>query len=81
MVASSGSNSAVLLRGFGAVTVGRTVAEALVRATALERQAGGRECCGEHRGRAIGVPGPRLPRRYSAHDMIFVGQIQRAWNY
>jgi ribulose-5-phosphate 4-epimerase/fuculose-1-phosphate aldolase len=34
-----GAGTAVLLRGFGAVTVGPTVAEAVVRATLLERAA------------------------------------------
>ena len=63
-----GDGLAVLLRGFGAVTVGATVAEAVVRAWTLEQNA-----------RAALDAGPiDLPQFTFTPDP---GQIARAWHY
>jgi HCOMODA/2-hydroxy-3-carboxy-muconic semialdehyde decarboxylase len=74
-----GGGTAVLLRGFGAVTVGPTVAEAVVRATLLERA-------------AQAVLAARMagdPRQYTAaqadafiaRTAVVNEQLARAWTY
>ena len=76
---SLGAAGGVLLRGFGAVTVGSSVAEAIVRATFLERAA-----ATVLRAHVVGSP-----REYSAEQAAaFVArtavideQVQRAWTY
>ena len=79
LAAALGDGSAVLLRGFGAVTVGRTVPEALVRAVALERSAAAVLAAS-----AVGEPlvyPPEVAEELATHDVILVGQIMRYWNY
>jgi ribulose-5-phosphate 4-epimerase/fuculose-1-phosphate aldolase len=79
LAATLGSGTAVLLRGFGAVTVAPTVAEAVVRATLLERS-------------AQAVLAARMagePQEYTADQAdAFVArtavvneQLARAWEY
>jgi ribulose-5-phosphate 4-epimerase/fuculose-1-phosphate aldolase len=69
----------VLLRGFGAVTVGRSVREAVVRAWMLERSAAATLAAG-----AIAEP---LAYEAPAAEAFLApagpahGQIARAWNY
>ena len=79
LAATLGDGSAVLLRGFGAITVGRTMAEAVVRAVALERTAAAVLAAS-----AVAQPlvyPPEVAEELAAHDVILVGQIQRYWNY
>jgi ribulose-5-phosphate 4-epimerase/fuculose-1-phosphate aldolase len=63
-----GDGLAVLLRGFGAVTVGATIAESVVRAWLLEQNA-----------RAALDAGPVAPEPFTFEPAP--GQIARAWHY
>jgi ribulose-5-phosphate 4-epimerase/fuculose-1-phosphate aldolase len=75
-----GDGAAVLLRGFGAVTVGRSVREAVVRAWLLERSAAATLA-------AAAVAPPLTYPRQAATPFGAAGegpaaqQIERAWNY
>jgi ribulose-5-phosphate 4-epimerase/fuculose-1-phosphate aldolase len=77
--ATLGDAGGVLLQGFGAVTVGRTVAEAVVRATFLERAAAA----------VLAVRGVGEPHVYSreqaeafrARTAVIDEQVARAWTY
>jgi HCOMODA/2-hydroxy-3-carboxy-muconic semialdehyde decarboxylase len=74
-----GNGAAVLLRGFGAVTVGVSVREAIVRAYFLERAAAG----------ALSVLPIGEPIAYSAEQAaafaarraVIAEQVERAWSY
>lgn len=74
-----GGRWAVLLRGFGAVTVGRTVPEAVVRAIALERAAAA----------VLAASAAGEPRYYTEREAeaflerqaVLDEQIARAWNH
>ena len=79
VAAELGSGSAILLRGFGAVTVGRTVAEATTLATVLERQA-----AAVLQASAIGEPlsyPEAVVQELLEHGPIIAGQTQRLWNF
>jgi ribulose-5-phosphate 4-epimerase/fuculose-1-phosphate aldolase len=74
-----GDGAAVLLRGFGAVTVGATVAEAVVRAWFLERSAALVLA-------AIVIAEPRTYTReqgaaFAARRAVIDEQVARAWAY
>ena len=75
-----GASRAVLIRGFGAVTVGGTVADAVVRAWMLERSA--RAALDAL---AAGTPLPYPAGAAAAFDPETSpparGQLDRAWNY
>ena len=74
-----GSGTAVLLRGFGAVTVGRSVGEAVVRATLLERAAAAILAA-----RAAGTPlsySPAQAEAFLSRTAVIDEQLARAWNY
>jgi 2-hydroxy-6-oxonona-2,4-dienedioate hydrolase len=79
VAAALGDGSAVLLRGFGAVTVGRSVAEAVVRAHALERSAAA-VLAASAVSEPLAYP-PLAARELAAGDAALTGQIQRAWTY
>jgi ribulose-5-phosphate 4-epimerase/fuculose-1-phosphate aldolase len=74
-----GAGPAVLLRGFGAVTVGRSIRDAVVRAWMLERSAAA--------ALAAAAAGEPLPYEVSAAEPFLApsgpaqGQIARAWHY
>ena len=74
-----GDGAAVLLRGFGAVTVGRSVSEAVVRAWMLERSAAAALAAG-----AVATP-LSYPAAAAEPFVAATGpaqaQIARAWNY
>jgi len=74
-----GDAGGILLRGFGAATVGRTVAEAVVRAWLLERSAAAVLA-------ASAVAEPLTYPRAAAEplkslDGAAAGQVSRAWHY
>jgi ribulose-5-phosphate 4-epimerase/fuculose-1-phosphate aldolase len=74
-----GAGAGILLRGFGAVTVGRSVAEAVVRAWLLERSAQATLTAG-----ALGTSCPYPPEAaepFNAPDGPAAAQVARAWNY
>lgn len=74
-----GGGNAVLLRGFGAATVGRTVAEAVVRAWLLERSAAATLAAS-----AAGQPRPYPPEAaapFAGGEGPAGAQIDRAWRW
>jgi len=74
-----GAGSAVLLRGFGAVTTGATVAEAVVRATFLERAASI-----VLQASTVGEPVTYADDQiaaFSARTAVIAEQLERAWSY
>jgi ribulose-5-phosphate 4-epimerase/fuculose-1-phosphate aldolase len=80
LAAALGDGSAVLIRGFGAVTVGASVADAVVRAWMMERSARA----------ALDALAAGDPRPYPAGSAAAFdpetsaparGQLDRAWNY
>jgi HCOMODA/2-hydroxy-3-carboxy-muconic semialdehyde decarboxylase len=74
-----GDGKAVLLRGFGAVTVGATVADAVVRAWLLERAAQAVVTAS-----SIGTPlsfAPAAVEPFDAPDGPAPAQVRRAWSY
>lgn len=74
-----GPGSAVILRGFGAVTVGATVGEAVVRATLLERCAAAVIAA-----RAAGEPEAYTTEQaqaFLARTAVIDEQLSRAWTY
>ena len=76
---SLGDAGGVLLRGFGAVTVGVSVAQAIVRATFLERAA-----AAVIRARSIGTPHEYTPAQaaaFAARTAVIDEQVRRAWTY
>jgi len=79
LAAALGDGKGVLLRGFGAVTVGTTVAEAVVRAWLLERAAQAMVTAS-----AVATPLPFPPAAaepFEAADGPAPAQLRRAWNY
>jgi ribulose-5-phosphate 4-epimerase/fuculose-1-phosphate aldolase len=74
-----GSGTAVLLRGFGAVTAGATVAEAVVRAMFLERAAAA-VLQASVAGEAPVYP-PEAAAAFAARRDVIDEQIARAWTY
>jgi ribulose-5-phosphate 4-epimerase/fuculose-1-phosphate aldolase len=80
LAACMGASHAVLIRGFGAVTVGGSVADAVVRAWMLER--GARAALDAL---AAGTPLPYPAGAAEAFDPETSpparGQLDRAWNY
>jgi ribulose-5-phosphate 4-epimerase/fuculose-1-phosphate aldolase len=74
-----GDGKAVLMRGFGAVTVGATVADAVVRAWLLERAAQAVVTAS-----SIGTPlsfAPAAVEPFDAPDGPAPAQVRRAWSY
>jgi ribulose-5-phosphate 4-epimerase/fuculose-1-phosphate aldolase len=79
LAAALGDGKAVLLRGFGAVTVGATVAEAVVRAWLLERAAQAVVSAA-----AIATPlsfSAAAAQPFADPDGPAPAQLERAWNY
>ena len=80
LAATLGAAAAVVLRGFGAVTVGASVGDAVVRAWLMER--GARAALDAH---AAGTPLRYPPGAAGAVDPETSpparGQLDRAWNY
>lgn len=79
LAATLGGANAVLLRGFGAATVGRTVAESVVRAWLLERSADA-----FLRASAAGTPlvfGEQAAAPFAAGEGPAATQIARAWRW
>jgi ribulose-5-phosphate 4-epimerase/fuculose-1-phosphate aldolase len=79
LAACLGGGAAVLLRGFGAVTVGRSVSEAVVRAWLLERSAAAALAASP-----IGEPMPypgSAAEPFAAGDGPAAAQVRRAWSY
>jgi ribulose-5-phosphate 4-epimerase/fuculose-1-phosphate aldolase len=79
LASTLGAGTAVLLRGFGAVTVGATVAEAVVRATLLERSA-----AAVLTARAAGEPYEYTAAQadaFIARTAVVAEQLARAWHY
>jgi ribulose-5-phosphate 4-epimerase/fuculose-1-phosphate aldolase len=74
-----GDGNAVLLRGFGAATVGRTVAEAVVRARMLERSAAA-TLAASAVGEPVAYPADAAAP-FAAAEGPAAGQIARAWRY
>ncbi|HEY3188510.1 MAG TPA: class II aldolase/adducin family protein [Solirubrobacteraceae bacterium] len=66
-----GDGTAVLLRGFGAVTVGASLAEAVVRAWLLERAAAA----------VVAAAAIATPLPFPAAGGPAPAQLRRAWNY
>jgi ribulose-5-phosphate 4-epimerase/fuculose-1-phosphate aldolase len=79
LAAALGDRSAVLMRGFGAVTVGATVAESVVRAWLLERAATA-VVAASTIGRPLAFPASAA-RALADPDGPARGQLRRAWNY
>jgi ribulose-5-phosphate 4-epimerase/fuculose-1-phosphate aldolase len=79
LAAALGDGNAVLLRGFGAVTVGATVAESVVRAWLLERAADA-VVTASAVGRPLAFPAGAV-QALAAPDGPVPGQLRRAWNY
>jgi ribulose-5-phosphate 4-epimerase/fuculose-1-phosphate aldolase len=74
-----GSGTAVLLRGFGAVTVGATVAEAVIKATFLERAA-----AAVLQASVVGVPpvySEDAAAAFASRRAVIDEQVARAWTY
>jgi ribulose-5-phosphate 4-epimerase/fuculose-1-phosphate aldolase len=74
-----GDANAVLLRGFGAVTVGRSVREAVARAWLLERSAEA-----TLRASAAGEPRPfdaAAAEPFASGDGVAAAQLARVWNW
>jgi ribulose-5-phosphate 4-epimerase/fuculose-1-phosphate aldolase len=79
LAGSLGDGKAVLLRGFGAVTVGATVAEAVVLAWLLERAAQAVVTAA-----AIATPlafHQSAAEPFAVTDGPAAAQLRRAWNY
>lgn len=79
LAATLGDGTAVILRGFGAVTVGATVAEAVVRATLLERAAASVVAA-----YAIGTPehySQAQADAFVARTAVLAEQVARAWTF
>lgn len=79
LAAALGPGVAVMLQGFGAVTVGATVAEAVVRATLLERAAAAVLAA-----EAVGAPHAYTQEQASAfvaRTAVVAEQVDRAWEY
>lgn len=77
--ASLGAAGGVLLRGFGAVTVGGSVAQAIVRAIFLERAA-----AATIRARVVGMPrvySEEQAAAFAARTAVIDEQVRRAWTY
>lgn len=79
LAAHLGAGNAILLRGFGAVTVGASVAEAVVRAWLMERAA---------RALVVAAPvatplpfPPAAAEPFLSSDGPAPAQLQRAWTY
>ncbi|MGE4427427.1 MAG: class II aldolase/adducin family protein [Solirubrobacteraceae bacterium] len=74
-----GRGTAVLLRGFGAVTAGESVADAVVRATFLERAASA-----VLRASVVGMPeayDDAAADAFAARRPVIAEQVARAWTY
>jgi HCOMODA/2-hydroxy-3-carboxy-muconic semialdehyde decarboxylase len=79
VVAALAGGSAILLRGFGALTVGSSVAEAVVRATFLERAAAmvlSASVVGEARAYSA-----EQAAAFAARSAVITEQVARAWTY
>lgn len=79
LAATLGSAGGVLLRGFGAVTVGTSVAHAVVRATFLERAA-----AATIRAHVVGTPrlySAAQAEAFAARTAVIDEQVRRAWTY
>jgi ribulose-5-phosphate 4-epimerase/fuculose-1-phosphate aldolase len=79
LAAALGDGNAVLLRGFGAVTVGATVAESVVRAWLLERVADAVVTASAVR-RPLAFPAGAA-QALADPDGPAPAQLRRAWNY
>jgi ribulose-5-phosphate 4-epimerase/fuculose-1-phosphate aldolase len=79
LAACLGDGNAVLLRGFGAVTVGRDVREAVARAWLLERSAAATLSAA-----AAGEPRPfdaAAATPFASGDGVAATQLERVWNW
>lgn len=79
LAAALGDGPAILLRGFGSVTVGRTVQEAVARAWLLERSAAAVLAAG-----AVGTPltyPPSAAAPFASDDGPAPRQLARVWHY
>jgi ribulose-5-phosphate 4-epimerase/fuculose-1-phosphate aldolase len=79
MAATLGAGTGLLLRGFGAVTAGATIEEAVVRATWLERVATAALAAG-----AVGEPQAypaEAADAFLAREQVIAEQLERAWTY
>lgn len=79
LAAELGPGVAVMLRGFGAVTVGASVGDAVVRATLLERSASAVLAA-----RAIGEPVEYTVEQaaaFAGRTAVVAEQLSRAWTY
>ena len=74
-----GDAGGILLRGFGAATVGRTVAEAVVRAWLLERSAAAALSASAVAEPLIYPPAAAEP--FKSLEGAAAGQVSRAWHY
>jgi ribulose-5-phosphate 4-epimerase/fuculose-1-phosphate aldolase len=79
LAATLGGGSAILLRGFGAVTAGSSVADAVVRATLLERSAAAVLA-------ASAIADPHTypvdaAEAFAQRHAVVAEQIRRAWSY
>jgi ribulose-5-phosphate 4-epimerase/fuculose-1-phosphate aldolase len=79
LAAALGDRNAVLMRGFGAVTVGATIAESVVRAWLLERAANA-VVTASTIGRPLAFPAGAA-QALTDPDGPAPGQVRRAWNY
>jgi ribulose-5-phosphate 4-epimerase/fuculose-1-phosphate aldolase len=79
LAACLGSAGGVLLRGFGAATVGRTVAESVVRAWLLERSAAA-VLAASVAGTPLVYP-PSAAESFQSLDGPAAGQVARAWHW
>lgn len=79
LAACLGAGNAVLLRGFGAVTVGRTVGEAVARAWFLERSASA-VLAASAAGAVRPFP-PEAAAPFAAAEGPAAAQIERLWTY
>jgi ribulose-5-phosphate 4-epimerase/fuculose-1-phosphate aldolase len=79
LAAALGDRNAVLLRGFGAVTVGATVAESVVRAWLLERAADA-VVTASAVGRPLAFPAGAA-QALADPDGPAPAQLRRAWSY
>jgi ribulose-5-phosphate 4-epimerase/fuculose-1-phosphate aldolase len=76
---SLGASGGVLLRGFGAVTVGASVPQTIVRATFLERAA-----ATVLRAQVVGSPHEYTTEQaaaFAARTAVIDEQVRRAWTY
>jgi ribulose-5-phosphate 4-epimerase/fuculose-1-phosphate aldolase len=79
LTACLGDAGGILLRGFGAATVGRTVAEAVVRAWLLERSAAA-VLAASAVDEPLAYP-PAAAEPFQSLDGPAAGQVSRAWRY